>query len=55
MLSDVLGLSMVVDSINHPAEEGATEGTVFGPFHTNDAHEADHGHNISMIITESLS
>lgn len=37
LLSDILGLSLLVDSIDHPKPLGATEGTVLGPFHTEDA------------------
>ncbi|CRK15104.1 hypothetical protein BN1723_010531 [Verticillium longisporum] len=37
LLSDVLGLSMLVDSINHPKPPASTEGSVLGPFHTHDA------------------
>ncbi len=33
LLSDVLGVSMLVETINHPAVGGATESTVTGPFH----------------------
>jgi hydroxyquinol 1,2-dioxygenase len=33
LLSDVLGLSMLVTDLNHPAAPGGTESTVFGPFH----------------------
>src|SRR5688500_1693744 len=33
LLSDTLGVSMLVDAINHRHPEGATESTVFGPFH----------------------
>ncbi|MGE3402652.1 MAG: dioxygenase [Vicinamibacterales bacterium] len=33
LLSDTLGLSMVVDLISHRKQPGATESTVFGPFH----------------------
>ena len=33
LLSDVLGVSMLVDAINHRKSEGATESTVFGPFY----------------------
>ena len=33
LLSDVLGVSMLVDSINHNNAEGNTESTVTGPFH----------------------
>src|SRR4051812_33379292 len=33
LLSDVLGVSMLVDAINHRIPAGATESTVLGPFH----------------------
>ena len=33
LLSDVLGVSMLVETINHRAGGGATESTVLGPFH----------------------
>jgi protocatechuate 3,4-dioxygenase beta subunit len=33
LLSDVLGASMLVETVNHPATGGATESTVLGPFH----------------------
>src|SRR5262245_62271715 len=39
LLSDTLGVSMVVDLINHRKPEGATESTVFGPFHRDGAPE----------------
>jgi protocatechuate 3,4-dioxygenase beta subunit len=34
LLSDVLGVSMLVDAINHKDANGLTETTVTGPFHT---------------------
>ncbi len=37
LLSDVLGFSMLVDAINNRRPEGATENTVFGPFHVEGA------------------
>ncbi|KAH0497194.1 hypothetical protein TgHK011_004522 [Trichoderma gracile] len=37
LLSDVFGLSMLVDSIDHPKPPNCTQGSVLGPFHTNDA------------------
>ncbi|KAG9035066.1 hypothetical protein FRB95_012085 [Tulasnella sp. JGI-2019a] len=37
LLSDVLGVSALVDSINHPRVQGSTENTVLGPFFTTDA------------------
>ena len=36
LLSDVLGVSMLVDAINHRMPAGATETTVLGPFHVAD-------------------
>src|SRR5450631_3782470 len=33
LLSDVLGVSMLVDALNHQRPQGATENTVLGPFH----------------------
>jgi protocatechuate 3,4-dioxygenase beta subunit len=43
LLSDTLGVSSLVDAINHPRQPPATEGTVLGPFHTHDAEDMDHG------------
>lgn len=43
LLSDALGVSMLVDLINYPRYEPATEGTVLGPFHTHNAEEKDNG------------
>lgn len=40
LLSDVLGFSMLVDAINNRRPEGATENTVFGPFHVAGARNA---------------
>ncbi len=37
LLSDTLGVSMLVEMINHLAAEGSTEPTVFGPFHVDGA------------------
>jgi hydroxyquinol 1,2-dioxygenase len=33
LLSDTLGVSMLVDALQHPTPPGATESTVLGPFH----------------------
>lgn len=44
LLSDTLGLSLLVDSIDHPKTNASTEGTVLGPFHTHDAYETDNGY-----------
>lgn len=48
LLSDVLGVSMLVDAINHRRPSGATENTVFGPFHVDNAPERPMGSNISL-------
>lgn len=37
LLSDTLGFSMLVDAINNRRPDGATENTVFGPFHVEGA------------------
>ena len=47
LLSDILGLSLLVDSIDHPKPAASTEGTVLGPFHTHEAVDMDHGASIS--------
>lgn len=47
LLSDTLGVSMLVDAINHRFPRGATETTVLGPFYVPDAPEVEHGHDIS--------
>ena len=47
LLSDTLGVSMVVDLINHRKPQGATESTVFGPFHREGAPELPSGGNIA--------
>ena len=47
LLSDVLGVSMLVDAINHRQPEGATETTVLGPFHVVGAPQPAHGADIS--------
>lgn len=48
LLSDVLGVSMLVDAINHHRPEGSTENTVLGPFHVSDAPRYANGANISL-------
>lgn len=48
LLSDVLGLSMLVDAVNNRRPEGATENTVFGPFHVADAPVREMGANICL-------
>lgn len=48
LLSDTLGLSMLVDAINNRRPTGATENTVFGPFHVDGAPIRAHGSSISL-------
>ncbi len=48
LLSDVLGISMLVDAVNHRRPDGATENTVFGPFHVDGAPERAMGDTISL-------
>jgi hydroxyquinol 1,2-dioxygenase len=43
LLSDVLGLSMMVVALNHKAAPGATEATVLGPFFAHGAKEYGYG------------
>ncbi|KIY02345.1 uncharacterized protein Z520_02483 [Fonsecaea multimorphosa CBS 102226] len=47
LLSDILGLSLLVDSIDHPKPKNSTEGTVLGPFHTHEAEHLEHGSAMS--------
>ena len=48
LLSDVLGVSMLVDEINHDTPAGATESTVLGPFHVVDSPPRALGDDISL-------
>jgi catechol 1,2-dioxygenase len=48
LLSDTLGLSMLVDAINNRRPEGATENTVFGPFHVEGAPVREMGEEICL-------
>lgn len=50
LLSDTLGVSMLVDAINHAKPSGATESTVLGPFYLPDAPEMPNGANIAEGI-----
>jgi hydroxyquinol 1,2-dioxygenase len=48
LLSDVTGVSMLVDAINNRKPSGASESTVLGPFHLEDAPELPMGANICL-------
>jgi protocatechuate 3,4-dioxygenase beta subunit len=47
LLSDVLGVSMLVDAINHREREGSTETTVLGPFYVGEHKPLPSGADIS--------
>ncbi|MDH2384484.1 intradiol ring-cleavage dioxygenase [Bradyrhizobium sp. CER78] len=62
LLSDTLGVSMLVDAINHGAAQGVTESTVLGPFYVEGPPEKGHGENISgglvgepLIVTGTVN
>ncbi|WP_321968350.1 dioxygenase family protein [Burkholderia cepacia] len=48
LLSDTLGVSMLVDTINNRRQSGATENTVTGPFHVPGAPAREMGAHISF-------
>jgi len=48
LASDVLGVSMLVDAINHRRPSGATPSTVEGPFHVPDAPAIANGGNMAQ-------
>ncbi|MEO0822926.1 MAG: intradiol ring-cleavage dioxygenase [Pseudomonadota bacterium] len=48
LLSDVMGVSMLVDAINNRKPSGASESTVLGPFHIADAPELPMGADICL-------
>jgi hydroxyquinol 1,2-dioxygenase len=61
LLSDTLGVSMLVDAINHRTAEASTETTVLGPFFVQHAPECELGSDISggmpgepLLITGSV-
>lgn len=47
LLSDTLGVSMLVDAINHRSDGAATETTVLGPFYVDEPPKFDLGADIS--------
>lgn len=48
LLSDVLGVSMLVDAVSHDRPEGATQNTVLGPFYVQNPPRYDNGANICL-------
>lgn len=51
LLSDTLGISMLVDAINHRMPSGATETTVLGPFYVQNPPELADGSDIAGSAT----
>ena len=49
LLSDVLGISMLVETINHRKTAGATESTVLGPFHVVTSPRRALGDSIDLV------
>src|SRR5436853_3237018 len=50
LLSDVSGVSMLVDAVNHRERDGATETTVLGPFYVGEHKPMPHGSDISTTL-----
>jgi len=50
LISDVLGISMLVDAINHRLPPGATPSTVIGPFYIDDSPELPMGTDIAAGV-----
>src|ERR1700756_344589 len=48
LLSDILGVSMLVDAINHRRPSGATPNTILGPFYVANTPEYSNGTNICL-------
>jgi protocatechuate 3,4-dioxygenase beta subunit len=52
LLSDVLGLSMMIVALNHKTAPGATEATVLGPFFAHGAKEYGYGADLREGATQ---
>jgi hydroxyquinol 1,2-dioxygenase len=48
LLSDTLGVTMLIDAINHSHGDGATENTILGPFYVENPPHRDNGANICL-------
>lgn len=48
LLSDILGVSMLVQTINHRSQGTSTESTVLGPFHVAESPSRELGDNIAL-------
>jgi len=51
LLSDTLGVSVLVITLNHPADEGSVESTVLGPFYWEGAPDLPRGSNLAEGVT----
>jgi hydroxyquinol 1,2-dioxygenase len=49
LLSDVLGISMLVETINEHGAPGATQSTVLGPFHMTESPRRELGDTIDLV------
>jgi hydroxyquinol 1,2-dioxygenase len=50
LLSDTLGVSVLVITLNHPARDGSVESTVQGPFYWHGAPELPRGSNLAQGV-----
>ena len=50
LLSDTLGVSVLVITLNHPADRGSAESTVLGPFYWEGAPDLPRGSNIAVGV-----
>jgi hydroxyquinol 1,2-dioxygenase len=50
LLSDVMGVSMLVDAVNHRMPEGTTETTVLGPFYLGEHQTMPHASDIAVGV-----
>jgi hydroxyquinol 1,2-dioxygenase len=51
LLSDTLGVSVLVITLNHPADQGSAESTVLGPFYWEGAPDLPLGSNLADGVT----
>ncbi len=50
LLSDTLGVSVLVITLNHPADQGSAESTVLGPFYWEGAPDLPRGSNLAQGV-----
>jgi hydroxyquinol 1,2-dioxygenase len=50
LLSDTLGVSVLVITLNHPADQGSAESTVLGPFYWPGAPDLPRGSNLAVGV-----